>query len=96
MKSLKPAELAFWNEYVSTLAESERPHAPSVHAACAGSPAVTDELLALYLQGKKTAGSSILEDFVSCGDPVPKVGDFGSSWIAPAAPSAFCGPSTWF
>ena len=78
MKSLKHAELAYWNEYVSTLPESERPHAPSVHAACAGSPAVTDDLLALYLQGKKTAGSSILEDFVSCGDPVPKVGDY---WI---------------
>jgi 5-formyltetrahydrofolate cyclo-ligase len=32
----------------------------------------------LYLSGKKTAGSSILEDFQFCGDPLPNSGDH---WI---------------
>lgn len=39
---------------------------------------MTDGLLSLYLRGIKTAGSSIAEDFVSAGDPLPQAGDY---WI---------------
>ncbi len=78
MQHLKQPELKFWQEYLNSLDNSMRPINPTVSAGYAGSPEITDELLALYLSGKKNAGSSILEDFLSCGDPVPKVGDY---WI---------------
>lgn len=79
MNSLKPIEKAYWQEYLDTISESERPLAPTVEASFAGSPEVTDELIDLYLEGKKVAGSSLFEDFKSCGDPLPQVGNY---WIA--------------
>lgn len=78
MKQLKPIELKFWQEYVNSLEEAKRPQQASVMASYAGSPEITDELLELYLSGKKWAGSSILEDFISSGDPIPKIDDY---WI---------------
>ncbi len=78
MNSLKPIEADYWNAYVSMLPENKRPNIPRITAGHAGTPAITDRLLDLYFQGRKTAGSSVLEDFVSCGDPIPKVGDY---WI---------------
>ena len=68
----------FWNAFIETLSENEKPHSPSVSAAYAGTVDITDELIALYLAGKKTAGSSLVDDFRSSGDPLPKLGDF---WI---------------
>ncbi len=56
----------------------QQPLSPIVSASFAGNKEITDELLGLYLKGKKTAGSSIVEDFLSAGDPLPKVGNF---WI---------------
>lgn len=78
MKSLKPIEKKFWDTYLSGLSSKEMPPNPFVEASYAGSRQTTDKLLALYLNGKKTAGSSIKEDFISAGDPLPKVGNF---WI---------------
>ena len=49
-----------------------------VEASYAGNQLSTDQLLGLYLSGKKTAGSGIVEDFISAGDPLPQVGNF---WI---------------
>src|SRR5262249_49365667 len=37
-----------------------------------------DELLQLYLDGKKSAGSSLVIDYVTGGEELPKVGNF---WI---------------
>ena len=48
---------------------SERPRSANIEAAFAGNRGFTDELLALYLAGKKHAGSSIVEDFLTAGDP---------------------------
>ena len=74
---LKPIEKEFWNEYIKQnsieLAENV-----FVEANPAGSLEITDDLIDLYLAGKKSAGSSLVEDFETCGDPLPKVGNF---WI---------------
>jgi uncharacterized protein YhfF len=78
MRKLKPRERAFWNEYVSRLPAPRRPRKPTVEAAFAGGRQATDALIRLYRQGKKTAGSSLVEDFASAGEPLPKVGNY---WI---------------
>ncbi len=78
MKPLRDAERRYWQEYHDTLRPEDRPRDPFVEASFAGGPAITDELLELYLAGKKHAGSSVVEDFMSAGDPVPKVGNY---WI---------------
>ena len=78
MKPLNDAEKQYWHDYLKTLKESERPIYPFVEASYAGNKDVTDALLQLCLNGKKVAGSSIAEDFLSAGDPLPKVGNY---WI---------------
>jgi uncharacterized protein YhfF len=78
MRKLKPLELAFWREYLDHLAAHRMPRKPFVEAAFAGGREATDGLIRLYRQGKKTAGSSLVEDFKSAGDPLPKVGNY---WI---------------
>lgn len=78
MSTLREIERKYWQDYLSTLAEEERPVQPRVVAFHAGNREITDGLLDLYLAGKKTAGSSIVEDFISAGDPLPEVGNY---WI---------------
>ena len=78
MKSLSPLQYQYWDQYLKTIPEVDRPFHPFVEASYAGSREVTDALLKLYLAGKKTAGSSIAEDFRSVGDSLPQVGNY---WI---------------
>lgn len=78
MDSLKPQERLYWENYLQTIPQDLRPNNVFISAGYAGTPEITDNLLALYLSGKKTAGSSILEDFLSAGDPPPQVGNY---WI---------------
>jgi uncharacterized protein YhfF len=78
MENLNQPEKIYWEKYLSALPEVERPKNPHVTASFAGNREITDELLALYLNGKKCAGSSIVEDFLTAGDPLPKVGNY---WI---------------
>lgn len=78
MKRLKPRERAFWNSYLAQLPVSGRPSNPFVEAAFAGGRKGTDALIRLYRQGKKTAGSGLVQDYASAGDPLPKVGNY---WI---------------
>lgn len=68
----------YWQAYLETLRPSGIVQPPHVTAGCAGRPQDTDDLLARYLDGTKTAGSSLVEDFLAANDPVPKVGD---CWI---------------
>ena len=75
---LKKSERRFWTEYFAALPPARRPRRPSVHAACAGDAKITDGLIALYLAGKKSAGSGLVKDYRTAGDPLPKVGDY---WI---------------
>lgn len=78
MIHLKDSEKSYWHRYLDTIEESKRPERPFITSSFAGNKDCTDELLGLYLSGKKTAGSSLAEDFLAAGDPLPKVGNF---WI---------------
>ncbi len=76
LKKLNKDELECWNTYLETLVV--RPENPRVVCGFAGNEDIADELLNLYLSGKKTAGSGLLKDYELAGDPLPKVGNF---WI---------------
>ncbi|WP_018348564.1 ASCH domain-containing protein [Longispora albida] len=78
MNRLNEAQLSFWQAYLETLPPESQPADPVVEASFAGSRESADELLDLYLTGRKTAGSSIKEDFDAAGDPLPQAGNF---WI---------------
>jgi len=78
VNDLKQNEKDFWQKYIVTLPEHERPTNPHVEAQFAGNREITDDLLELYLIGKKTAGSGLVEDYISSGAPLPKVGNY---WI---------------
>lgn len=78
MKELRPAELAYWQKYLDASPDKEALAQSFVSAGYAGNPEITDELLALYLCGRKTAGSSLMEDYQAAGDPLPQV---GNHWI---------------
>ena len=71
------AEL-FWNKYVSNLEESEIPENPHIETSMPGDASITNKLIDLYVNGMKTAGSSVLEDFITAGDELPKEGNY---WI---------------
>ncbi len=73
---LNEIEFEFWNSYLETV--NENPCHPYVEVSIAGNDEIADELLALYLNGKKTAGSSLVTDFEQAGDPLPRIGDY---WI---------------
>lgn len=79
MDNLKPTERAFWAEYVRRIPSVFKPRNPCVHSAFAGNRKTTDELIRLYLAGQKSAGSGLVKDYLTAGDPLPRVGDY---WIA--------------
>ncbi len=78
MQNLNIAQKSYWDAYVATLPQDEQPLTPFISASFAGNKEITDELLQLYLTGKKTAGSSVVEDFLTASDLLPEVGNF---WI---------------
>ncbi|MDP7321549.1 MAG: ASCH domain-containing protein [Bacteriovoracaceae bacterium] len=69
-------ELEYWNSYLETL--EVIPEDPKVEVGIAGNPEIADELLNLYLKGKKTAGSGLVKDYELAKDLLPEVGNF---WI---------------
>ena len=77
MKPLNEKEKLYWNAYLKTDPPG-RPLVPRITASYAGNRRTTDSLLQLYLSGKKIAGSSLVQDFISSGESLPQVGDF---WI---------------
>lgn len=78
MDNLNSLQRSYWMAFVNSLPLDQQPIAPSVTASFAGNKEITDSLLNLYLAGRKTAGSSVVEDFLTAGDPLPKIGNF---WI---------------
>ncbi len=78
MKNLKPLEQSFWKDYLASLPPKIRLKKPFVYAGYAGGRKNTDALIRLYRAGKKTAGSGLVKDYATAGDPLPKVGDY---WI---------------
>lgn len=75
---LKPRELKYWDRYLQSLSTELRPARPRVSAGPAGPYEITDDLIALYLSGRKNAGSGLVADYTTSRDPLPNVGDF---WI---------------
>jgi 5-formyltetrahydrofolate cyclo-ligase len=66
----------YWTEFLKTQERGlEDAH---VESSIAGNKEIADELLELYLQGKKTAGSGLVKDYELAGDDLPKSGQF---WI---------------
>jgi uncharacterized protein YhfF len=78
VSNLKPIESAYWRAYQRSLPTGKEDKQYLITASCAGTPEITDSLLALYLAGKKSAGSSVMEDFLAAGDALPAVGNY---WI---------------
>lgn len=78
MNKLTKIEQDFWQSYLDTLPKEEVPENPFIIASHAGNEEITDELIALYLQGKKTAGSGLLKGYEVDNIPAPKLGDY---WI---------------
>ncbi len=74
--NLTVKERDFWNSYLGTL--KSKPINPKVEAGIAGNQEIADDLLDLYLSGKKTAGSGLVKDYELAGDPLPEVGNY---WI---------------
>ena len=72
----------YWQAYLATSDAAERSCPPPVTASSPGSPEIADELIALYLDGTKTAASGVVEDYAAAGDPLPEVGDH---WVALSA-----------
>ncbi len=66
----------YWNSYLETI--KDKPTNPTIIVGFAGNQEIADELLELYLSGKKTAGSALLKDYEVTGDPLPLIGNF---WI---------------
>ena len=74
--SLTCQQQDYWDAYLRTLAEP-LPN-PRVTAGIAGNSAIADSLLALYLSGAKTAGSSLVRDYELAGEELPGLGEH---WI---------------
>lgn len=74
--SLTEKELSFWNSYLKTV--DDKPVNPHIEAGIAGNKEIADDLLQLYLDGKKSAGSGLVKDYEIAGDPLPQIGNF---WI---------------
>lgn len=78
IQNLNEIQKEYWNRFIFSLPQRLQPLNPNISASVAGNKEITDELLNLYLTGKKTAGSSLVEDFLSVGDPLPQIGNY---WI---------------
>jgi len=75
---LTESELVFWNKYLGSKSTVNPPLNYTIEASPAGSLNITNKLIELYLAGKKSAGSGLVEDFEVVGDPLPKIGHY---WI---------------
>ena len=75
--SLNEDQSLYWQKY---LAQSRfKDHEDIVvSASMPGDGAIADGLVALYLNGKKRAGTGLVKDYEQGGDPLPEVGNF---WI---------------
>lgn len=72
---LNAEQKAFWQSYLHTLPAADCPSEGLVRADMPGNEALADELLSLYLSGKKTAGSSLVRSFDAGPDPWPAIGE---------------------
>ncbi len=78
MNKLKENERIFWDRYVASSSLKVDPTELTVSSGPCGTFDITNSLIELYLAGKKSAASGLVEDYQSTGDPLPKAGDY---WI---------------
>ncbi len=74
--NLNQNELNYWNSYLKNL--RIKPLNAKVIADVAGNNQITDALLALYLNGKKPAGSGLVKAYEFSNENLPEVGNY---WI---------------
>ena len=60
----------FWRDY---LVQSDNDN-QELQISMFGDESTCDELVSLIASGKKSAGSSLLKDYVACGEDIPEVG----------------------
>jgi len=73
---LNEKEKSYWNSYLELTSLDEE--TIKVEASIAGNEEIADQLLDLYLTGKKSAGSGLEKDYLLSGDELPSV---GNHWI---------------
>jgi len=73
----RTAALAMWRGYAATLS-APADEEPAV-VRFGDSPALADELLGLVLSGTKRATAGLVADFLTAGEPLPRI---GGHWIA--------------
>lgn len=83
MSALPPvdrtAALRLWAEYARTARDTILEDSALAFEQFGDSPELADELLALVIDGRKRATSSLLREFALRADPVPSAGDH---WVA--------------
>ncbi len=75
---LTPEQERYWRAYLAVSPELHD-EGRSVVAGAPGNDEIADRLIDLYLTGRKTAGSGLVEHYLAAGDPLPQAGDH---WIA--------------
>jgi 5-formyltetrahydrofolate cyclo-ligase len=69
-------QVKYWEDFCKSIGiQADQAY---VEASVAGNETNAEELLLLYLQGKKTAGSGLVRDYEMAGDDLPKLGNY---WI---------------
>lgn len=66
----------YWQNYLSCAVDV--PQNPKVEFSIAGNDEIADQLLDLYLSGKKRAGSSLLKGYQYSDFSIPEIGNY---WI---------------
>ncbi|MDA9792957.1 ASCH domain-containing protein [Bacteriovoracaceae bacterium] len=66
----------YWNKYLDTLARDAPQRDVEFNVSMFGGPELADDLAALIVSGKKTAGSGLVKDYEVCGDELPALGNY--------------------
>lgn len=75
LSTLTAEERQFWQDYLR-YSGAEVGEEIRIVADIAGNDAIADTLLALYLNGKKTAGSTLAAYYRAAGEALPSPGDY--------------------
>jgi uncharacterized protein YhfF len=74
---MTPAQKEFWDSFVQR-EKLQGSDALTVGASMPGDKTIADGLVALYLSGRKTAGSGLVRSYEVPGEPLPKAGNY---WV---------------
>lgn len=75
LSTLTAEQRQFWQDYLR-YSGAEPGDSIRIFADIAGNDAIADKLLALYLNGKKTAGSTLAAFYQAEGEALPNPGDY--------------------